>query len=343
MPIFEPTVLQPDQVKLRHIGPRAAVWPTSPAQDVTVLGRTDMVARPLPVSNVPANADFASGSWTTRLDDSGECSFVFPNVVSSDGLPWRERFDPSGHGQFLEVTYNGHLEGVFCIDTVTPTQQQITVHGQDGWFLLKKAYVRDWTVVMAPRDVIERGTQVWVPTTVDNFPYVGTTTPSAQWTNVSSGGATAQIAPGGGLSMAGPASIAQINGPVVSFPATGTWRAAVSLGFPDFLGGPYQVVLEVVESSGDVYGVGFTTGDLAEASGPGGQFAQIVMPVSPSYGLLLESDGEWIWAFVNGQLLGCIRRANVSTTSLQVRLVCEAATVTVGGVLLASLQPFLMP
>jgi len=258
MPIFEPTVLQSDQIKLRHIGPRAAVWPTSPAQDATVLGRTDMVARPLAISNVPANPDFASGSWTTRLDDSGECSFVFPNTTSSDGVPWRERFDPDGHNQFLEVTYNGNLEGVFCIDTVTPTQQSVTVHGQDGWFLLKKAYERDWIVVQAPRDVIERGTQVWVPVTVDNFSAGAL---NAQWTPTESGGASASIGAAGGLVLSTPASASNVTVNSSTNPATGCWRAVCQV---QYFGGPVsfngELIFLVGESNGDQYAVAVTQG-----------------------------------------------------------------------------------
>lgn len=104
MPNLEPVVLPVDRYSLRHIGPKALVWPQTPSAPVTVLARTDMVARLLPSSPLPNDPDLVTGAFTNRLNDSGEASFTFPNSVSSDGVLWRSRFDPTGHLQFLRCT-----------------------------------------------------------------------------------------------------------------------------------------------------------------------------------------------------------------------------------------------
>jgi hypothetical protein len=73
-PNIEPVSLAQDKVTIRHIGPKAAVWPNAPGsvKQFTVLQNTTMVARPLPVANVPASQDFVSGSY--NLSRSSPCS-----------------------------------------------------------------------------------------------------------------------------------------------------------------------------------------------------------------------------------------------------------------------------
>lgn len=343
-PNIEPVVAQADGYTLRLIGPKAAVWPTTPAAPVAVLARTDMVARPLPSSSLPSDPNFVSGSWSGRLGDAGDGTFVFPNATAADGVPWRQRFDSTGHLQFLEVKDNGVVDFCGVIDQVTVDQQKVTVHASDGWFLLKKAYERDWVVTQAPRDVIERGTQVWVPTTADNFP-AGSLGP--QWTDSSNNGGTATIASGGGLVLSAPSSgspQAEIASGAITVPSTGTWRASVQEVNVSGLGATPGVAnflfLQIRESSGQNYTIYLNAGT---ATGPSGQMQ---VPAQPNYDLALESDGEWISAFVNGQLVGTTRRVDATTTSLTCSLGINggngtAATATLSGVLVETLTPFL--
>src|ERR1700752_2275838 len=81
--VAEPTVLDLRQYALRHIGPKAVVFPDTPGASFTVLNRTDMVARPLPQANIPNSSDFVSGSWTGRLLDAGDGKLTFPNKEAS--------------------------------------------------------------------------------------------------------------------------------------------------------------------------------------------------------------------------------------------------------------------
>lgn len=348
MPNLEPITLDGHAYTLRHVGPRSAVWPQSPAANVAVLACTTMVARPLPSSNIPTDRDFAAGSWTGRLDDAGEASVTFPNAEASDGLAWRSRFDPGINGQrlqWVEVWADEYLEQVFCLYTVNPDRQQVQITGYDGAYLLKNAYERDWTVVEAPRDVFQRGTQVWVVSTVDNFPYVGSAPPSAQWTKSTTGTAAIAMNQGGGVILSTGTGAAQgLITATTSVTATGTWRASATIQYAGLSSG-VNLAFSVQESSFDDYGIVFYAG-LAQMT-TSGVVTQVAISPSPSYALMLESDGEWVWAFVNGQLVGCVRRSHATTTSLatQVGLTNGAgtnATATVTGVLTNALEPFLM-
>ena len=172
MPNLEPVVLDGHTYLLRHVGPRDQVWLQSPATEITVLNRTDMVARPLPAAPDPASPDFQTGDYDLRLSDMGDFTITFPNKEASDGLPWRTRFDPGGDGQrlqWVELWLDEFLEFTGVLLTVVPDRQQVQITGDDGTFCLKNAYERDWTVTQAPRDVFQRGTQVWVPAVADNF------------------------------------------------------------------------------------------------------------------------------------------------------------------------------
>lgn len=354
MPVFEPAVGTAERFTLRHIGPKAALYPDGGGPltpGVQVLSKT-LVARPLPSSPLPTSPDLASGSWTGRLNDSGEAAVTFPNATASDGALWRSRFDPTGHLQFLEVYDNGELDFAGVIDQITavdPTQVQ--VHCSDGWWLLKKAYERDWLTVKAPRDVIERGTQVWVPTLVDGFPAGAL---NAQWTQNLSSGGTVAIGHNGGCNLAVTSAFssqAEIDGPAVTVPSgTNTWRArcevqVVGLASVSDANGLFFRVVESGTSETRYLALeaGFATLNTKTAA------FKAQVPSSSSYGLSIESDGEWISGYVNGQLIGCARRDTVSTTFLvpEVSLqsgpaATQGATATITGVLVETLQPFLL-
>lgn len=357
MPNLEPQVIDGHAFTLRHVGPRSAVWPQALAANTTVLGCSSMVGRPLPSSNIPNDPDFATGSTTSRLDDAGEFTLTFPNADASDGLPWRSRFDPGVNGQrlqWVEVWIDEYLDHVGCLYTMVPDRQQVQLTGYDGTYCLKNAYERDWTVVQAPRDVFERGTQVWVPNTIDGFP-AGTL--NAQWT-VSNplGSGTATIGASGGLTLtttsSGSYSAVQVQSPAESVPSTGTWRAMVGIATIT-VGSSSHVSsfgLTITESSGDAYELQLNlSGNSLNAELISNTVTVQTVNISSNtaYGLMLESDGEWIWAFVNGQLIGCCRRAHATTTSLQATLTqaytsSGSTTSVTSGVLVEALQPFLM-
>jgi hypothetical protein len=325
------------------------IWPqtaTPVSPEFQVLSKL-LVARPLPMSADIASPDFVSGNWAGRLDDAGDCSLLFPNREASDGPPWRRRFDPSGHLQFVEIYRNSELESVCVIDTVSADGQQVSVHGQDGWFLLKKAYERDWVVVQSPRDVIERATQVWVPVVVDNFPAGAL---NARWTTNTGGGGTVATGTSGGLVLACSASdsaIATVDSPAITIPTTGSWSATCSFTYL-YAARLGRLNFTLLESSGDWYSVRISNGaaHVTSSASAGVRLAQTTLAQSTTYALMLASDGEWVWAFANGQLVGTTRRISTATTSLSTEIqllgtVTSVSSATVTGILVEALQPFL--
>ena len=366
MPNLEPVVIQGDRYSIRHIGPQTAVWPSSPGAPVAVLANATMVARPLPMSNIPSSPDLVAGTWTGRLGDSGECALTFPNTVASDGVPWRQRFDPTGHLQFVEIYYNGELDSCCVIDDITtidPTQVQI--HGSDGWFLLKKAYERDWTATQAPRDVIERGTQVWVPTVVDDFA-VGSSisggnliTPAMDlfpslglyWWQITTTGTGSVTLPNNGgvlLSVGSSAGTALIQNGRAPGGAT-IWRAQATA---TAVTGDCDLSLTVTDSNLETYGLHvFPQAGIIALNLNGSRVITnfATQPLADtSFAFQIESDGEWITAFLNGALIGTLRRIppGLGSVHVQVELghnaLAAACSAVLQQVLTEVQQPFLM-
>ena len=150
-------------------------------ESFALLNQPTMVARPLPVAPGPEIPTIQEGQYTVRLNDAGDGQITFPNAIASDGVAWRDRFDPYGHNQWIEIVNDGYLSQNFCVVTATKTMSSIVVAGGDGMWLLKKAYERDWVFTGAPRDVIERASMMWNPLVADNFLYMGSTIPDSQW------------------------------------------------------------------------------------------------------------------------------------------------------------------
>lgn len=358
MPHFEPVSAGPDRYAVRLVGPRASVFPSSPAANTTVLARTDMVARKLQAVDTPAGPDWVSGTYTLRLGDSGECSLLVPNTVSSDGVPWAKRLDPGGHLQWLEIYEGGELAQVCVIDKLPQTdEQQVQVHGSDAWFLLKKAYERDWIVTQSPRDVIERATRLWVPAIIDSFP-AGSLNP--KWTVVS--GAHYGIGPQGGFYVTCSATTGgnQVEIKQTESIAAGAWSAVVGFTVDDLANAP-TVKLDVIESGngGSAYeinwGPNLPSSNVAvgydcplSVGGAPYQYENSVVGSAASYALLLESDGEWVSAYVNGVLVGSSRRIAATSTSLTCDLQIfdngnGNCTLTIGSVYVKGAVAFLQP
>ncbi|HMC93918.1 MAG TPA: hypothetical protein VKO16_04020, partial [Polyangia bacterium] len=209
---------------------------------------------------------------------------MFPNSTSSDGVPWRERFNAEGHLQFLEFYFDGELDFVGVIDQITVDEASVTVHCDDAWWLLKKAYVRDWTVTQAPRDVIERGTKVWVSVAADNFPPGSL---SSQWnSSIITGGGTVAIGPSGGLLLtATPRNTAGVQAETgVTVPAlgtaTGTWAATATVQWADLPDAASLVALnvsETVSGGGDLYEINLHNGNAQFSTTALGVVAQQVV------------------------------------------------------------------
>jgi hypothetical protein len=165
-------VLLPGRYMLRHIAPKqpseggpGIVAPLGAG--FTVLGQT-LYAAPLPVSRLPDSPDFHEGQYTLRMFDAGEGDLTFPNRDSSDGQPWRQRFSAAGHTEFIEISREGEVEQIIVVDKVDKDRQKVMITGYDGLFLSKKNFEQDYTAVIAPRDLIERSSGLYV-TTLSEF------------------------------------------------------------------------------------------------------------------------------------------------------------------------------
>jgi hypothetical protein len=287
-------VLDSRPYRIRHIQPQAG--------GTTVLA-TAMGGEWLPSNPTPMSRDFASGQWTGRLGDAGDFELIFPNTLASDGIPWRSRFSTAGHTEFVEIYRDDVLEHVGVIFTDTPDMQQVVLTGHDGWFLLKKAFERDFTTVMAPRDVIERYTQVWVARIADDF---SGNTLNGIWTI--SGLGTHAVTVSNALRMSASANrtiatarVIAARTPIADF--SHAWSIAATI----------QIDACTGLDSGPILSVGANTLTLAignptpSATLTNNSTFATSVPINPKgspYGVLMESDGRWVRAFVNGTLIG---------------------------------------
>ncbi len=280
-----------------------------PAGTITVLGRT-YSGRFLPTSFSKDSSDFVEGSYTRRFGDAGEWSLTFPNVAASDDVLWRERFDPSGALQWVELYRELDLEYVGLVERVEVDRGRVEVSGSDGWALLKRAYERDRHWCAAPLEVLHHYTGVPVLELGEDFDGGSL---AAGWAESNSG--TTRTFPGDstwtitGTGAPGIGSVyfdgaalqrdtfrAQAYLPQIPKTGAGSWSVALVLYWGPSLARYTRVTFrssntaEVREYEGDT---GF---DVAPAAVP--------VDVSGPLTLTLEAQGRSIRGYVNGQLIG---------------------------------------
>lgn len=323
-------VLDPVNYRLRHIGLAADLYAQGNAPSGSaVLGKT-LVARPLVRSDQPAAPTFQSGQWTGRLGDTGTFQVVFPNVPY-----WRGRFKGEGATQFLEITGNDDLEFVGIIQKVQYSKQSVTVTGYDGMWLLKKSYEVDRQLVMAPRDVIEQYTAVSQLVVADNFQ--GSTLDVSKWTAATSGIGSSVTQANGALTIVsgvtGFASITSVAAPSIS---ASRWRIQVNLTIRPGLNeldvdGPSPTNLQVTS--------------LAATLVNGGAYAPkipVTIGAAGVHTLVLESDGRWVRAYLDQQLVGYSIGASGAVAQRVIINVSSGGTVDVHGVIAQAWEPFLL-
>lgn len=290
--------------RIRHVYP-------DPAGTVTVLGRT-YAGTFLPTSFAKDSSDFVEGSWTRRMGDAGEWELLFPNVAASDDRLWRERFDPAGALQWIEIYRELDLEFVGVIERMEVDRGVVRISGSDAMSLLKRAYERDRQWVAGPRDVIHHYTGVPVLQLAEGFD--GTGLPSG-WaeslpgtTRTFPGDSTWTItgtgAPGiGSIYFDRPTAIErqtfrlQAYFPQIPKTNQGNWSVALVAYWGPSLG---RFVRVLFHSSNTAHVYEYEADTLYEVEPPAVPVPEVSGPLT----LTLECQGWAIRGYVNGQLVG---------------------------------------
>lgn len=305
----------------------ALIEPSATDVVATILGRT--FARSwLPVANVPTSADLVEGSYTRRMGDAGEFSVAFPNAVSSGGFLWRERFNPDGALQFLEIYRGYDLEFVGLVERVELDRGRVVVTGPDAFALLRRAYERDRAWVAHPRDVIHTYTRVPRLYIGDEFddgvvsPWgVTLSGPSGGTTVSESGGVLRVVETVGGQTV----TIAQSTGTVLD----DDWRAVLIVNRTPPVSDSWTLKLRVGGSGGSpsfyelALDGALLRADLLQSLQPGPVVTQppglALTDLAAPFTISMERQGRWVRAFIDGQLVSYVQaEAVVSDVSIEV-------------------------
>lgn len=339
----------PTQYTLRHIrlGDSAKGTGFAPALQypgrVTVLGKSTSFEE-LPISELINSPDLVNGTWTARLQDAGTWTMAFPNRTASDGIPWLTRFEERGFNDWIEIRRGGYLEFVAAVGSVKADYQSVAAAGWDAAYCLKKVYERDWQTVQAPRDVCYHATCLPVPQLVEAF--TESVLPSS-WTPTVVG--TGSIAIGStGLVLSCPASndSATVE-TVANLPFTQRW--SLSLTFTQTLTTGAQLQIVGPNASWTLYING-------PAAAPTTVFGTTVTGQGPALNALtgtnsviVEFDGKWVRAYVNGQLVGYQGYAGgntIAVSQLSIGLAnnnsATNSKATISNVVMEAYEPFLM-
>jgi PA14 domain len=292
--------------RLRHIFPSAA-------GAVTVLGRL-YGFRELPISYLPDSPDFAEGTWTARRDDAGEWSVTFPNREASDGFPWRNRFNTTGHLEFIEIYRDDVLEHVGCVQKIQRDRGQVVVSGFDGFYLLKAVFERDFSTVMAPADVIQRSTVVPLPAIADDF----TSFNASVWTL---DGTTTQSVANGLLTCVGLASTNVNAGSMhaaLALPLQSRWSIAWTVTATSSPTGALNVTFWNGGVGSHTNGQFVNDGELAQLLSDAGGSQFLHGSFELPWRVVVESDGRWVRAFINGSLVGYSPAFTLATDTVDI-------------------------
>lgn len=270
---------------------------------VRVLGKTTTFEE-LPISELITNPDLVDGTWTARLQDAGTYQIRTPNKTASDGVPWRTRFTTWGRSDWIEIKRGGNLEFVACVENSIATgnsgSDSVTLQGHDAAWCLKSQYERDWQTIQAPRDVMYHATNVAVPVVVDSF--LETTLNGSVWATNVAGAGTATISPTTGLTLLAPGANDGANlftNNNVSL--TGKWALSVTATFLNLAAGGTPG-FEVLAGNNTLTISGLPAAYNAQLGAAGAYASTSLLPVTGSLSIVMESDGRWLRAYVNGQL-----------------------------------------
>jgi hypothetical protein len=341
--------LQPGRYMLRHIAPQALLE-NEPGifepmgKGFVVLGQT-LYAEALPQLRLPDSPDFHEGKYTLRMFDAGDLNVSFPNRDASDGQPWRDRFSTAGHLEFLEISRESEVEQVGVLVKQTADRQSVSLEGYDGLFLLKKAFEQEWTGIMAPRDVIERYSGLWVVTLGDAFLTIPAS--EAKWELHTTGSSAASFT-ASGISLTANNGEAQAQSTGSFSTDLGPWSVRMQGNISSLGGGGGNFHMFVIGGLGNY--VELVVNASAAALSIASTGASSVIPLSSTLKLgthtfLIECDGRYVSAYIDGQLVGVLG-GFAPTVPPQVQIAvtdnANGAQMTVEEVVCKSLEPLLM-
>lgn len=324
--------------RLRHIAPTSS-WP-SEGGTATLLGRTYGFTE-LPVSHLPDSADLVEGSYTTRLGDSGEFSLSFPNVAGSKGY-WRDRFSANLALEFIEIYRDDVLEFVGSIQRVEVDRGVVTVSGADAWSLLRRAYERDRTWTASPRDVIEAYTQVPISLISDDF---DGNSLDAAWSVVSLSGSPSVSVANGVARVTSSSAVRPGIQRTISF-SSDSWRVVAAIaGYSANSGADYGINLRTSGTSEVIELIVLSGGNAQLYIDAGVTYSTQIalnptLPPAP-FTMQVERRGQFIFGFVNGQLVGVAPVPTTTITRLRIEAGGSTNTADIDRVYVDELQPFL--
>jgi hypothetical protein len=342
--------LDPQLYSLRHIRVGTGYAAALPnASTVTVLGQSTSFEE-LPISELLASPDLVNGTWTARLGDAGTWQIQVPNKPASDGVAWLARFSNAGKGDWVEIKRAGYLEFNGCVESITSDYQKITIGGHDGFWCLKSAYERDWQCLQAPRDVMSHASEVPVPVLVDTFQEASL---AGIWTFDHTSGGSYSIGPTG-LTLTitnGNGDTAEVLGgsPSAITSAQTKWSMSATVSLDNVPSNQFAFTMGLYPG-GTVNVTGPSSSPLAAMGYSSWTSVGTTIPVVAFTGpvaVVVECDGQWIRAYVNGQLIG-YQPAPSGPAVPYVALLCansigpSVASVLVTDFVFEQWQPFLM-
>ncbi|MGE4429011.1 MAG: PA14 domain-containing protein, partial [Solirubrobacteraceae bacterium] len=306
----------------------------------------------LPTSIDPRSDDFVEGSYTGRLGDSGEGALTFPNTAGSLGL-WREVFDPDGLRQFVEVYRDDELEFIGAVQRVELDAGTVQVGLVDAWWLLRRAYERDRTWgPSAPRDVIDAYTRVPVPIIAEPFTEdPDDPTLPGDWQTYGTPPVSASVE-GSSVKIEADSGLGGIYNTAVPF-SEDAWRANIAI---DRVEGPVSAVTIIVRGPGGVshafvnYGLVPNRVELQTSDGVTNATVGAAVSATPVEAgritVTIERQGRWIFASVNGTVVGPLACPPTDPTDLVVSVSRSGSSgvirMYVDEVTVTELRPFLL-
>ncbi|HTA32991.1 MAG TPA: hypothetical protein VK721_06150 [Solirubrobacteraceae bacterium] len=348
--VHQQETLQPGRYMLRHIAPKQAesgmAGIINPAGGAFTVLAQQLYAEPLPISRLPDSPDFHEGKYTLRMLDAGDFELSFPNKDASDGRPWRERFSTEGHTEFVEISREGEVEFIGVIVKVTKDREKIVITGYDAFFLLKKAYEEGWTGVMAPRDVIERYTEPTV-TLSQSSEFPGIALPSG-WSVFTGSGSSVTVDNGVTLTTTSAFHFAGIY--ALKAIATSRWNVRANVSLP---ASGQPAIMELLVGAAGVEEpkviIEWQTAQSAILRTEQLATLPAALPITNTVGghtLNMVSDGRWVSAYIDGQLIGVTVDPTKGEREVEIRIrgteAKPAGSAVVNAMFLKEQQPFVM-